>query len=1325
MSATHTPTHSATPSNRPAPSVLPGEEVDGPVAVLDSLGTFLTIEFDVNTNRAGKSGSFDCSEIVSTDIGNVFPEDGCSFSNRRTLEIELRRAQDDIDEFNTTVKVGSKITIRDGVIQRELPSAEMPKTTVEVTQPDPPEVHFFVDFNAVQSLCEDVDISVSSALGATRGGDLKWQWELIEIILNDGTNITEGSQAKDVRDAISEANENNDDELQIPEYDRPFGASYKISLSASNDAGKTHMEMIDFEVEGVTAPSIIFNRRPSRDEVDVSEAARYRTSTLLEFCENSEVNESEVSAFSFSFEWSIIRPDGELVDIEGFLSPDPRRLNIRSKRLLPFDDPYDIQFNVTATPEDGGEALRSSRDIPLTVEPSDVVARISGGDRSTGSESPLTLDASGSASAVEDLENLSELGQVNKSFNWTCKFLDEIGDDTDCNYHLLSGRDTEEKLTIPVDDLENLQNALDNPEELRIKFEVTVELILDRIEGDDFVSEDSDDVEITLKEGKVPDVSFDSIQPEDVPEIEIDGSDYYKVNRKDEIRLEAGVEDSEDVNVRGWEVIDGDISNLGDIVDGGDTSSRIITLLPDTLTRGVQYTLRFSASFNDSLLTGSTDVRLSVNRAPRGGRLRIRREGNDLGDDKVTSDIDEVQLQGRDWQDNDFPLEYEYFYSFTSSFSDSNLLRRRGSSRNYRTTIPTPPDGGDSVWIFLRVYDSLGARTRISRTVNIKEPDDPGLIDDFVERKIDEAQECERRADSECVAIASREASRAHAAASRLGNAQQRILSSEDSVSQRIVDVLEDALDTYVNEEDSALVYYESLRTSAGSGDLTTDLGEQIVRIVDTVLSKNFEDEDDQFRYSVDLGTEALTATSRVIAAGADANNSDVEKTEKMLNDTAVISVKLSRSVLLNRDPDGSTRTLQASFNGNEVFCDKTANIGVFTRLVSTGRDFTVTPDSQHGIGLSDKEFKNCDIDPEDTDDDSRAKPGIAGSEDLIDEVSSVIIVAEEFIEPPVVGDKSSDIAQAAESSDTATSLLQSLKNYVETDLLPDGNKIGDGLTVDYNRRLRSLGSKNRVLAEDVVSDDFSADAFDRSISSKPVRVSIFDTHGDSVSVEDGQYFEVTMALYPDSEANLTGFTSVSDIVEGRESFPSQTFECPMNEPRNKDITCDDPVSGTFTVTVTCDSSLAGSEVEFFCSTKLLIPVILHSDDGNGWSDAPINSNATKFDGRIITAESNEKGLFVSSFLAVETDHAAKMLQVAPSPSPASPSPSPEPEEDDAADDDDDFPAYAGVIVGVGLAVLIAIVGVVVWRRWRHNKERVADVTREDESEMPMMPTEY
>ena len=1314
-SATLTPTQTATSSNRPAPSVKPGEEQEsGPVAVLDDLGTFLTIEFDVPTNRAGKSGSFNCLDIMYSDIGNIFPEDGCTWANRRTLEIELRSAQEDIDEFNKTVQVGIELTMRGGVIQQSEPSAEMPETKVVVTQPNAPDVEFSVDFNPIVSLCGDVDISVSSAVGATRGEQLTWEWKLNGIVRNNGESIEDDGVASGVREAISQANDNNEDQLLLAEADRPAGASYNVSLKASNDAGNEHTEIILFEVEGVKAPSIDFIQRPRDDTIDVSQDAVFRASSFMEFCEN----ETQASAYSFSFEWSIISPNGDNIPTEGFQSADPRRLNIPRKSLLPFTEPYDIQFNVTASPVEGGEILRSSRDIPLTVNPSKVVARIAGGDRTTGSSTPLTMDASESRSDVEELENIPQAWEIIKNFQWTCEILDDAPESINCADYLLGNdQSTESKPQISVQNLTTLQVDLNNPEELNIRFKVTVTLRLDRDEGGIFQSVDSEEVRIALLQGQVPDIAFLGIQPSDTTVIHIDGTQYFKVNRRDELRLSTSVNEvADEVNIRGWELIEGDVPNLAAIVDGGNIMSPTITILPNTLTRGVRYVLRFSATFTGSAIVGSTEIRLSVNRAPRGGILQMRLRNNILAshpDDSVVSDSDKVLFQARDWRDNDFPLQYEYFYSFSSRFSDSNLLRRRSNSRNLLTTVPTPPDESDRIWIFVRIYDSLGASTLVSRTVYIDEPD-ADTLDEFAGSQVGAANACVRRADSECAASACREGIRANSAASRRRqNERRRILSSEQSIPQQLVNILEQGLETYVNEEDAAIVYYEALSTAAGSTDLTTDLGEQIIRIVDTVLSKNFKNAGNQFRYSVRLGRVALTSVSRTIAA---ADNS-----QSIFNSTEGISAKLSRSVLLNRDPDGSTRTIQASFGDINVFCDQMANIAVFSRVVSTSGDFTISPDSIHGIGLSDNEFENCGSDPEDTAGSARAKPQIAGNEGLINEVSSAIFVVEEFVKLPVVGDEGSAIAQAAADSNTATSLLQSLKDFVENELLPDGNKIGDGLTVNSDRRLRSLRSKNRALAEDVVGDEFSADAFERSISSKPIRVSIYDTDGNSLSPEDGTHFKFTMALYPDSEVNLTRFTSVPDIVKGRESFPSQTFDCPTTEPRTHEITCEDPTSGTPTsVTVTCSDSTAGSRVEFFCATKLLIPVILRYNEETEWTDADINTTATSFTGRTIVGESSKRGLFVSSFLAVDTSHAAKISEAAPASTPG-PTATPSPVADSSSKSG--FPSYGGVVIGVVVAVLVvAVVGGLVWKRWGKRQHRVRDY--DEEAELPIMPSE-
>ena len=1324
----------AMPSSSPAPLVVSGPD-------MDELGLTITVEFNVNTNRAGLTSEFDCLALLFSDVGNaadIF--NGCVWIDRKTLEIDLRPAQQDIDEFGSTLHVDGNITIRGGMITRNDGSASIPETILRVKQPIINDIRFGVIFETVLAQCADFEVEVSSPLGATRGDALKWNWNLISGYRND-VNITNENEVNDFRAALDIASANDETEILIPEALIPKAVEYSISVTASDRLGRSFSRLIIFTVEGSQAPSIRFSRRPDNDEISLSGLAQYRTSTVIQEC-IGDANSSSTSNFDFQFVWLIQEPTNTIetqLSIANFLLADPRRLRIDGKSLIPFVDSYTIQYTITATSRVGGETLESTRSIPLTVKPSEVVASIRGGDRSVGSLSDLTLDASESKSTVEDLEITPANWSLTKDFTWTCAV---VGAETDCTSKLLAETSTQASQKILSLNLASLRNELNNPAELQITFHVDVEFSLTRDDDDVFTSTDTSEVMITLLEGDVPDVRLESITPKDTPTITIGESRFFKVNQESDLRLQAAVETHEDATatIVGWEVVEGDIDNLEDVVDGDITSTTLV-ITGGLLTRGGRYRFRFRSSFEGSAIFGFTEVGIMVNRPPRGGSLEVYRLGENGGigrvialEENVTSDSEQIWLRAEQWIDNDSPLTYQYYYSFTENIEDSVLLGVAASSRRIRTTVPTPSDDTDTVWVLAKIFDSLGASIVVSRTVHIIKPGVEALSQ-FVGLQLETGNVCLQTKDTTCVA---RSANAGIRTSNLLGPSEDRLrlLEAEESIVDQMVTLLQESMTFYVNDIDQASFYLDALKASSVGFGLSTSNSLEIMVLTNQVLNTNLDILETQFRYSDNLARRVVTIVSNLLVA---IGSGDVAGTDELFGNLTTVSVKVSRCVLLGRDAGAGTRTIQASFNDIEVFCDQASDVGIFTRLVTLGQSSNVIPGALHGIGLSDFEFENCGTDEQrDTRNEGRVKPHILLQENIDNgDTTDVIIVVEEFVRPPFVVDQSAAIVTAAKGSTTASTLVEKLKDFIANSLLPDGNLLDeDGLNVGNlsstdNRFLRSSNLKWNIRSlSEIVDGSLSNSEFSRSVASKSLRVQAYDRDGNSQTTS--QNVEVAMVVFPDENLDLTQVMTVADIVDGKVPYPSQIFTCP-EEGGSVAVDCDDPFSAeTNTIDIHCGASMSENHVEFFCPTKLLMPVVLLFDELEGnWHDTTIGFDGISFDSsRVISANSSDLGLFTSSLLFVDMEMAARILPPTPTAFPKATAPAKQVPVDQ--DSSSSGGLSSGIIALISLSVIamlsIAIVSTVLYLRLKRKKtpheESLASADHEAESIVPIIDRE-
>eukprot|EP01138_Halocafeteria_seosinensis_P003089 gb/GECG01003157.1/.p1 GENE.gb/GECG01003157.1/~~gb/GECG01003157.1/.p1 ORF type:complete len:1105 (+),score=125.46 gb/GECG01003157.1/:1-3315(+) len=740
-SSSRSPTPTASASDRPAPWVEYGPK-------LDSLESFITITFNTATNRGNVGVTFECLNLLYSDIGEdatLFSE--CYWTSSRELVIELRSPELDFQQLGKTITAGSKITLIGGLIKQDILSAALPQTTLTVTSPDrSPIVNFEVSHSHVITLCGNIEANVNFATGGSRVRGIEWTWVMKSVHLLNGANITYSNVTRPLRNEIARATRENRDSIFVPQERVPKGITYKLALKGENMFGSSKVREIEFKVERQSAPSITFEEEPS-GQIRSSQGALFRASASLKTCEISDVKNP--LEFSFKYAWHLLGPNGTFLDVSAFLTRDPRRLVIPAYSLFPSDSSYSVVFRVTA--ESAQRVLKSSRTIELRVVPSRVVATIAGGTRAIDIFSDLALDASNSGSPEENLPTLPSDWKVGKEYLWTCetKMIN-------CTNFLIGNDSGREMLHVFRRRLQTLKQKVSIDEDLPVLFTVTISLQLSRSGTPTFYSTDSQSVTIIISGTAIPTVVREDFFPGEMPEAVIGGKPHFIVNPGSEVRVTADVKESQETESQ-WILVDEDPLTLNDIIDSPSVASPLLVVRPNQFFVGNRYTLQYRSQFTSNLAPtasfGFTEIRLSVNRPPRGGRLLIKPFLD------ITSDVDDVLLEATGWKDEDTPLLYSFYVGFDKNIEYSRTLRWAQENPTVVTKLPTPPNG-HKIWIFLEVQDALGASEVYSSSVSVNHPSVEQL-ENFVVSKREKARECRITKDANCAARAVRDAIRA------------------------------------------------------------------------------------------------------------------------------------------------------------------------------------------------------------------------------------------------------------------------------------------------------------------------------------------------------------------------------------------------------------------------------------------------------------------------------------------------------------------------------------------------------------------------------------
>jgi hypothetical protein len=211
----------------------------------------LTITFNMDTDRAGLTGTFGCSKVfdlTSTQATYYFGKSSyCSFSSHKTLVVTFGKS--------ALVVPGDEIGLKDLLFQSSASSATLftMNETFVVATPSSPTVPSVVltASSTYVSVCDDLKLDGSSTTGSG-GRAMTYNFSVVPG--------SPGSEVYNVSEVLALINSYNSGagtyRATIPSSAMPLGSKLKFKLTASNFLGYSGSEIITVQKLGVPAPKI-------------------------------------------------------------------------------------------------------------------------------------------------------------------------------------------------------------------------------------------------------------------------------------------------------------------------------------------------------------------------------------------------------------------------------------------------------------------------------------------------------------------------------------------------------------------------------------------------------------------------------------------------------------------------------------------------------------------------------------------------------------------------------------------------------------------------------------------------------------------------------------------------------------------------------------------------------------------------------------------------------------------------------------------------------------------------------------------------------------
>lgn len=625
----------------------------------------MTITFDRAVNRANLvKDKFECSVLfdlpTTAGLTNYFGADpACSWlASNMSIRFVFGKS--------ATVVPGESLVLRGGLL-KSTSTAELATaaTTVAVSSPDSPPVPI-VQVSGATSLgmCDDLSLDGTGSSGSG-GRSMTYTWLLVN-------SSNAGTTADSVSTLLTQATATNNASLKIVAAVLESDATYSLILQVRNFLGAaSNSSVLVVKKSAMALPSVSIKGGGTQ--------AVYRASELVIMASASfpscSATGSEASSVDMNFAWSQVAGDLSASQAKS-TSPNPRVLKL-SARTLTVGVTYTFQILVSMA---ANARINNTASVTLTVMPSSLTASIAGGDRTSGVEQDLFLDASKSTDP-DDLQN-----SVAMQFSWTCfqKSASTGLYDTACKTvdDTLLTMDAKAQVTIPANTI--------NP---GISYNFTATALKD-------TRTSSSSVFIAVAPGSPPSVS---IAPLTVA----------KVNTNDRVVLYGAVLSKLPVKKTEWSIIGNGQSSQNSIFAIPRTGRLTMLLKENSLTPGSSYQFQLYAE-DSSGQSSTASITVTVNSPPSSGSLSVTPTSGYALEDTFAA-------LASGWVDDDLPLRYAFRYIKGSAYSGEAEVTMSSSSLEPLFSSMFGLGGGtnNTVTVVAYITDALGATTRVTQEIAV------------------------------------------------------------------------------------------------------------------------------------------------------------------------------------------------------------------------------------------------------------------------------------------------------------------------------------------------------------------------------------------------------------------------------------------------------------------------------------------------------------------------------------------------------------------------------------------------------------------------------
>ncbi|GLD94730.1 hypothetical protein PINS_up003354 [Pythium insidiosum] len=661
-----------TKDTTPPPKVVSVRFINTAVAIL--------ISFDRPVYRKNNpilvSDRFDCALLfdlvpVTSASSYVGQSPTCTWQNN-DLSIRLTFG------LGVTVVPGGVLSVKGGILKStfEAELATLATTATIIPPPIVPQPNVVVTGAKSLGMCDNLVLDGSGSSGSG-GRTMTFRWLLVD------SNAAAATSLDNFVGLLAQATSANSPTLNIPAAALEPDGQYSLVLQARNFFGaETNSTVIPVVKASLPLP-IVAIRGGSRQSVLRARDLSITATADRPSCSVAASGDSDSSSSTsgdMTFTW--LQKEGDLpVGPIRSTSTNPRVLRVLA-RTLTVGVKYVFELQVAMRQD---ARIRNAASVEVAVLASDLSATIAGGDRSSGVEQDLVLDASRS----QDPDDPSNVVPMN--YTWSCK-MSSTGATGPFDKACLAADGSafaipnplQARVTVPANTL--------NP---NIFFQFMVTIAKD-------TRTSSAAVVIFFVPGSPPTVS---IEPLSVS----------KVNVNDRVFLRGTVTSKLPIRRTEWSLVGGTAAQEAALFTVSKTGRRTMVLRENSLTPGITYQFQLLAE-DSSGATAAATIAVTANAPPSSGSLIVTPTTGFALDDTFT-------VQCSNWVDEDLPLRYTYRYIKGSAFSGGAEATLGSASLDPLFSSIFAAGGGDNTTITVVAYiqDALGATTRVYKEIVVQD----------------------------------------------------------------------------------------------------------------------------------------------------------------------------------------------------------------------------------------------------------------------------------------------------------------------------------------------------------------------------------------------------------------------------------------------------------------------------------------------------------------------------------------------------------------------------------------------------------------------------